>query len=153
MDHFERILEILEFVDNERGQVEKEILKLVKLHCKEDFEVLKALKQYKPEFCSTENLIDAFSESSVVGPNLTEAMKEFNLKPGLVEVLELCSQLDQSDQKPTFAQIHSASKEKTKALELCKKFIHSACLIQQANVSVVGIVIMNKLGLAYNCVF
>ncbi|CAD5206999.1 unnamed protein product [Bursaphelenchus okinawaensis] len=121
--NFERIIEVVDFVDQGKGDMKTEVMKLIKRNCQHDFELLSALQQVKPEYLTNDTLIECFYESEVTGEALTSAMKSFNVSAGLIEVLELCNL---SNDSLTFAQIHSASREKSKAVELTEKFVKSA---------------------------
>ncbi|CAD5211411.1 unnamed protein product [Bursaphelenchus xylophilus] len=130
LENFERVVELIEFIDDGRGEMQAELMKLVKANCKQDFALLSAVKTVKPEYLTNDSLIECFYESEVRGAELTDAMKKFNLGPGLIEVVQLCNQMPATE-SPTFAQIHSASREKSKAFELCQKFIQSAVKVEK----------------------
>lgn len=91
-----------------------------------------ALKKIRPNYLTTENLVQCFICSEVVGDELTKAMRELGVPGGLVTVVEFCAQVKSVD-SPTFAEIHSAISDSNKATKLISQFVHGNCVLPNVN--------------------
>lgn len=128
LEHLEETVQLIEFVDKDRGKATEQILSLVCAHSTRGFEVLYELKKVRPEILSNENLIQCFICSEVVGDELITAMRELGLPSGLITVVEFCAQVN-SHEIPTFSEIHSAINDSNKATQLVQRFIHGNCTL------------------------
>ncbi|KAI6224867.1 Neuroblastoma-amplified sequence [Aphelenchoides besseyi] len=126
VEHFDEIVQLIEFADKNREKSSNQILRFVREHSTRNFDVLNELKALRPELLTSETLIDCFLGFELTGQPLIDAMKQFDLDQKLIEVVELCSTIPKLKDR-TFADFHSASLDAKKARDLVGKFVRGSC--------------------------